>query len=113
MRGDAGAQQAPTTDHPALSAPCAALPPDCAASPAQVAELEADSAALQESLSQKHQAVKGMERRLASYEVEVQELQQKVGSVGGPAARCRACRAQDEGSGAAALAAAPVRRAQR
>ncbi len=45
----------------------------------QVAELEAESVALQESLNQRHHTIKGLERKLATFEVEVQELQQKVG----------------------------------
>jgi hypothetical protein len=46
----------------------------------RVAELEAEAATLQEGLNQKHMAMKSMERRLASFEAEVQELQQQVGS---------------------------------
>jgi hypothetical protein len=45
----------------------------------QVAELEADFAALQESLNQRHHTIKSLERKLATAEVEMQELQQKVG----------------------------------
>ena len=65
----------------AAPAPASRLPRQADANPrrTQVAELEAESAALQEGLNQKHLAMKSMERKLASYEVEVQELQQKVG----------------------------------